>query len=100
MTTGCAARVAYNPQALVAFIDYHTQYVVTGSPRRRRRVVHGQPVSQAIDARTIRRWRSGAFDSVTQRSVSRVLTNFELSTHDFIDWATSHGVVPYIRGAP
>jgi hypothetical protein len=69
------ARLA--PDELVALLDAHTTYVVSGYPYRRRRCINGIAVSET-DARMIRRWRAGTIRGVTATSAEGLLKRYRL----------------------
>lgn len=66
------------PAAIVAQLDHHSTYEVTGHPRRRRLHINGIPVADN-DARMIRRWRSGTIKGVTVKSANALLARHNLS---------------------
>lgn len=84
---GPTSRFAYDPQILVQYLDAHADYLETGSPVRRKRVINRVPVEADTDARVIRRWRSGAIEGVTRKAADKLLTKFNLSTDGLEMWA-------------
>lgn len=97
MTTGRAARKAINPEALVAFIDEHTEYRTDGFPRRKRRYINGKPQT-ADHARIIRRWRSGGIVGVTVQAANDLLAAYNLRLDRFSVWAAEHNLPAMTRG--
>lgn len=99
MRTGRTAKAAIDPKVLVAFIDECTTYLVDGIPSRKTRRLNGRRVSQDIDARMIRRWRSGRFDGVTVPAARSLLERYGLPIRELQDFATDNGHELMLRGA-
>lgn len=66
------------PARLVELIDRHSEYVVSGHPRRRRLCINGIPITDT-DARMIRRWRTGTIKGVTLKSADALLERYDLN---------------------
>lgn len=93
---GRAARFAYSPLVLVAYLDEHTTYALEDS--RRKRFINGHTLDQDTGARIIRRWRSGSYEGVTKAAAERMLSSVGLSLASFEDWAAAHHHTAIIRG--
>lgn len=97
MTTGCTARVAVSPSAVLAFLDIKTDYTFGGRPARMRRTINRQPVGQGNAARTIRRLRSGRFTTMTEPAARRLLGEFNLTIDELRRWAEAKGHAAFVR---
>ncbi len=93
MTRGRAARVAYDPKVVLAYINAHTKYERHGKHNRICRIVAGRAVS-VIEARTIRRWRHT--DGITRRGLVTFLRP-RVTVSAFENWALDQGTNPFIR---
>lgn len=95
---GRAARFAFDPAVVVAFLDVHTTVKTDGVPRRKRRYINGLEVRKDNEARVIRRWRNHA-EGATLQGVARLLLTFDLTVPQLVTWAESHGMKPVLRGS-
>ncbi len=96
MAKGRAARIAYDPKVVLAFIDEHTTYERHGKHGRTQRLVNGYPIGQDITARTIRRWRTGT-EGITRRGIVTFLRKVHVTVDTFESWALDRGLNPFIR---
>jgi len=94
---GPAARFAYDPAVLVAYLDVASGYLNGGNPRRRRLHINLRSVSDS-DRRVIRRWRSGKIAGVTADSATALLERYGLPIDLFVTWAQGQGCEPVLRG--
>lgn len=94
---GCTAVTALDPATVLAFLDEHTTQQVSGVPQRRRRYINGRAIGQGSVARSIRRWRSGTFETVSYPAVRRVLEAVGLSMFDLDLWGYRNGRDPFVR---
>lgn len=97
MSTGCSARVALDPRAVLAYLDAKTDYRFGGHPARLRRTINRTPVGQGHAARTIRRLRSGRFQTMTQPAAQRLLAEFGLTIEGLRRWSEAKGHVAFVR---
>lgn len=97
MTYGRAARFAYDPKVIVAFLDHHTTRERCGTPTRMRRLINGKSITQDVDARTIRRWRQGRIEGATREAVKRIFRRTGLTLQEFHDWAEANNLDPVLR---
>lgn len=95
---GSTAKAAVDPVTLVAFLDERTTYVVDGIPPRKTRRLNGKRVSQDLDARIIRRWRSGRFEGVTVPAAKALLSRYDLPIKELQDFATNNNRRLMLRG--
>lgn len=96
MARGRAARVAYDPDVVLAFLDAHTTYEKYGKHGRTCRLINGHPVSQDVTSRSIRRWRAGT-EGITRRGLVTVLRRIQVTLATFESWALDQGTNPFIR---
>lgn len=94
---GRAAKFAFDPAVVVAFLDHHTVVKCDGVPRRTRRYINGREVRKDNEARIIRRWRNRA-QGVTLAGAARMLLLFDLSVPLLVTWAEFHGMKLILRG--
>lgn len=81
---GQAARFAYNPEAVLAFLDSED----SGRPR--------VGWNDAIHGRTVRRWRTAK--GITQAGLNRVLACYPgTGEGEFVQWAEANGYAPILR---
>ena len=96
---GAAARAAIDPAVLTAFLDERTTYIVDGVPARRTRRLNGRRLNVDIDARIMRRWRSGRHKSVTVRAAENLLTRYGLEMSELQQFAHTNGHELMLRGS-
>jgi hypothetical protein len=96
MARGRAARVAYDPAVVLAFLDAHTTYEKHGKHNRTCRLINGHPIPQDITARTIRRWRNST-EGITRRGLVTMLRKIHVTVGTFEEWALDQGRNPFIR---
>ena len=77
MSRRLGPKTNYEPGRLVGYIDAHSGYVTSGTPKRRRLTINGIAVSET-DARMIRRWRAGKIQGVTAKSADALLKRYRL----------------------
>lgn len=97
MPRGPGSKVALDPAVLVAFVESLSWYVVDGIPRRRRLLINNRRVCD-LDARIIRRWRSGTIASVTVDAASKLLANHDLTLQDLKAYAAVSHQKHVLRG--
>jgi hypothetical protein len=76
--TRLGPKAPINPASLVYMIDDHSDYITSGTPKRRRLCINGIAVSET-DARMIRRWRAGKIKGVTIKSADALLHRYGLT---------------------
>jgi hypothetical protein len=81
---GAAGRRGIPAETVVAFLDH---YASLGA--KRPRTINGEPISAATQ-RSIRRWRNGQVDRVSERGLAHVLDEFGFDRTWFEKWAKLH----------
>ena len=83
---GQAARFAYNPEAVLAYLE-HLHDIDA---------VRGDVWDDAIQGRTVRRWRSA--HGITRSSFNRVFGCYNgVGEKTYVAWAESQGLAPILR---
>lgn len=93
----CTAHVAIDAGTLVSYLDFHSEWHSSGTPRRRRKRLNGHELPAGHDiARQIRRWRRGG--TVTRKAADRILRWADLSLTDFAAWCEVRDIAVLVRG--
>jgi hypothetical protein len=77
------SRATLDPQALIDFLDERSTYTTGGFPRRLRKTINGEYITDT-DARMIRRWRQGNIKGVTPDSADALLRRYKINPQEFI----------------
>lgn len=93
---GQAARFAYDPAVVVAFLDAYTARAAAIGLRPYT-TLNAKRLFED-DARIIRRWRSGAIKGVTYHAVSSLLLRYDLKVRHMERWAKLHRRQLVLRG--